>query len=149
MGKWVNSDLSEAENEQWQKQKNSSKICTFLKDFLLRNQQSQNYLISMDYFVKAGSYSDKRQHIICNAVLPNDCEVELDSVTASQRRMIQRRVIDLKSDKKPSSYFAMANECGVPLALFQQIVFGITDFLPRFLINQVVQWAKGQKLTNL
>ena len=144
--KWVNSENVQWQNEQ--KEQNVDKMCKFLKDYLLRNKQSQNYLISRDYFVKAGSYSDKRQHIICNAVLPNSCEVELDSLKESEQKLIQQRVIEnLRGGS--CAYFEMANECGVSLALFQQIVFGITDLLPRFLIQQIVQWAQGMPLQNM
>ena len=38
------------------------------------------------------------------------------------------------------SYEKMSDELGIPLCLFQQIAFGITKLLPKFLIQQISYW---------
>eukprot|EP01083_Nonionella_stella_P073473 198693_1 len=143
--KWINS-----EPVQWQDTNTVDKLLEWTKHFLLSNKTStdEKLMISRDYFVKAGTYSSKCEHMICEAVLPNTLDVNLQCLTSTQMQFIQDTVIsNLKHNK--CDYFTMSNQCGIPLGLFQQIVFGITDLLPRFIVDQVVDWAKGIHLDNL
>lgn len=142
--KWINSQPTEwTENEN---KENVNKILKWSKEFLSSNKQ--NMMISRDYFVKAGSYSDKKEHMICEAVLPNTFNVELKSLTKTQQNLIQDKVINNLTNKI-SDYFTMSTQCGIPLGLFQQIVFGITDLLPTSIIDQIINWSQGIHLENL
>ena len=85
--------------------------------------------------------------MICEAVLPNTLNVELKSLTKEEQYKLQNVVIDNLKNKK-CDYFTMCAQCGIPLGLFQQIVFGITDLLPQFIIQQVINWSNGQHIEN-
>merc|ERR1739842_4270 len=86
--------------------------------------------------------------MICEAVLESNLNVQLKSLTEEEINLIQNKDIG-NLRKKECNYFEMANQCGIPLGLFQQIVFGITDLLPQFIIDQVIDWANGRFLEDM
>jgi len=132
---------------------NVTQILSWTKHFLTANRSREQHnnehmMISREYFVKAGTSANRSQHIICDAVLPNTLNVQLQTIDAAQQRLIERKVMENLAQHK-CDYFTMSEQCGIPLPLFQQIVFGITDLLPQFIIDRILNWVQNVHLQNL
>ena len=118
-------------------------ILKWTKQFLEeQGSASRTMRIVRDYFVVAGSTSKKQEHLVCNVVLPENVDVTLRSFGESEQVMVQKKVMDRLRHEK-GCWLKMAEESGIPMSLFEQIAFGITDLLPSFVIRRVMEWTRG------
>eukprot|EP01084_Bolivina_argentea_P240048 403367_1 len=93
------------------------------------------YTLTWHYFIQI-----KLLYMLSYLLLPNTLNIYY-----KQMNLIQNKVIKNLKNKK-LNYFLMANQCGIPLGLFQQIVFGITDLL-RYFTN--AQWINVNLKDNM
>ena len=149
--KWINSEQVLWNNQDY----HIERIKKWTKDFLASNSQlirshmlsKKNMKISRECFVKPKSSEEYEDVTVFEAILPKSLNARLQTLTNMELLFVQNVVIDNLSNNK-SDYTTMADECGIPLGLLQEIVFGITTVMPHFIIDRIINWSKGVHLND-
>ncbi len=128
---WLNNE-SELEKHE------IDKLLRWVSVYLSKESSKTEMRAVRNFFVTAGNGEVKNTSLSCESIVPKKTNIQLetidDDILQGVREFVENKL------RKGGRYDHIAKEIGLPLALFQQIIFGVSNLLPHFVMLSPGIW---------